>query len=82
MESGLLTGGAVVLLIPLALLLWAIVTSLWDDIDGPVTFVRFFGLLSVIVTVACALLAPNPGVAVVAGLVVAGLVILVFSALS
>ena len=82
MQSSLIAAGAVILLIPLALLLWAVVTSLADDIDGPKMFARFFGLLSVIVTVVAAFLAPQPAVALAVGLGVAGLVILMFTQLT
>ena len=82
MQSSMIAAGAIVLLIPVALLLWAVITSLSDDFDGPQLFARFFGLLSVVVTALAALLAPQPAVAVAVGLGVAGLAILLFTQLT
>lgn len=82
MQSTLIAAGAVILLVPLAVLLWAVLSSLSESIDGPVMFLRFFGALAVVVTIIAAVLAPNPGLALVVGLAVAGLIMLMFSVLS
>ncbi len=81
-QSTLIAAGAVILLVPLAILLWAVLTSMSESIDGPVMFLRMFGVLAVVVTVVAAMLAPNPGLALVVGLAVAGLIMLMFSVLS